>query len=218
MNHSSKKASVTITAIVVALGMVVSTAVNAFLMTTTPAFAAPAKDKVIVREQGVGADAQWNDINVEVPDVGTVGRATLEVFEAEAGTNIVVQLATEEGNIAEGFTTIDPNVFEINNNLRSATLSPVTMEVTIMDQSFNPIGTAEITVQATWEGMGDILTQKSKFEEDLDGFSQKVKGSDESRKAIAEGSIDNADLGTADIANLFAFKQVTMTVSENIIT
>jgi hypothetical protein len=210
--------SMAVIAIVVALGIVGSIAVNAFLMSTTPAYAAPAKDKVIVRDQVTGADAGWDDINVEVPEVGTVQFATLEVFETEAGTNIVVQLATEEGNIAEGFTTIDPNVFEIDNKLTSATLSPVTIEVIISDESSNPIGTAEITVQATWEGIGDILTQKSKFKEDLDGFSQKVKGSDESRRAIAEGSIDNADLGTADVANLFAFKQVTMTVSESIIT
>lgn len=207
--------SITVIVIVAALGIVTSTAVNAFLMTTTPAYAAPSKD--IVRDQVTGADAGWSDINVEVPEVGTVQFATLEVFETEAGTNIVVQLVTEEGNIAEGVTTIDPNVFEIDNNLRSATLSPVTIEVTIIDESSNPIGTAEITVQATWEGIGDILTQKSKFKEDLDGFSQKVKGSDESRRAIAEGSIDNADLGTADVANLFASKQVAMTVSESII-
>jgi hypothetical protein len=207
--------SITVIAIVAALCIVTSTAVNTFLMTTTPAYAASAKD--IVRDQVTGADAGWSDINVEVPEVGTVQFATLEIFETEAGTNIVVQLVTEEGNIAEGVTTIDPNVFEIDNNLRSATLSPVTIEVTIIDESSNPIGTAEITVQATWEGIGDILTQKSKFKEDLDGFSQKVKGSDESRRAIAEGSIDNADLGTADVANLFASKQVAMTVSESII-
>jgi hypothetical protein len=207
--------SITVIAIVAALCIVTSTAVNAFLMTTTPAYAAPAKD--IVRDQVTGADAEWSDINVEVPEVGTVQFATLEIFETEAGTNIVVQLVTEEGNIAEGVTTIDPNVFGIDNNLRSATLSPVTIEVTIIDESSNPIGTAEITVQATWEGIGDILTQKSKFKEDLDGFSQKVKGSDESRRAIAEGSIDNADLGTADVANLFASKHVAMTVSESII-
>jgi hypothetical protein len=207
--------SITVIAIVAALGIVASTAVNAFLMTTTPAYAAPAKD--IVRDQVTGADAGWSDINVEVPEVGIVSFATLEVFETEAGTNIIVQLVTEEGNIAEGVTTIDPNVFEIDNNLRSATLSPVTIEVTIIDESSNPIGAAEITVQATWEGIGDILTQKSKFNTESEELSEKVKLSDVSRRAIAEGSIDNADLGTADVANLFAFKQVTMTVSESII-
>lgn len=210
--------SITVIAIVAALGIVTSTAVNAFLMTTTPAYAAPAKDKVIVRDQVTGADAGWSDINVEVPEVGTVQFATLEVFETEAGTNIVIQLVTEEGNIAEGVTTIDPNVFEIDNNLRSATLSPVTIEVTISDESSNPIGTAEITVQATWEGIGDILKQKSKLNTEFEEFSEKVKESDVSRRAIAEGSIDNADLGTADVANLFAFQQVTMRVSESIIS
>src|SRR5918999_2945287 len=149
--------SLALIAIVVALGIVTSTAVNAFLMTTTPAYAAPAKDKVIVRDQVTGADAGWSDINVEVPEVGTVQFATLEVFETEAGTNIVVQLVTEEGIIVEGFTSIDPNVFEIDKQLTSATLFPVTMEVIISDESSNPIGTAEITVQTTWEGIGDIL-------------------------------------------------------------
>ena len=51
MNHSSK-ASVTVTAIVVALVLVGSTAVNAFLVTATPAYAA--KDRVVVKGQCVG--------------------------------------------------------------------------------------------------------------------------------------------------------------------
>jgi hypothetical protein len=218
MEHSSQKKSVAITAIVVALGIIASTAVNAFLMTTTPAYAAPTKDKVIVRDQGTGALAFWDDINVEVPDVGTVLQAEIRAFETEAGTDIIVGLILEDGNFAFGFTTIDQNVFEIDKKLTSATLSPVTVEVTIFDDFFNEIGTAAVTVQATWEGFGDTLTQKAKVNTNFEGFSEKFKGSLQVRGATAEGSIDNLNLGTTDLAQLRAFKQVVMTVSESTIT
>jgi hypothetical protein len=220
MQHSSsQKTSVAITAIVVALVIVVgSTAVNVFLMATTPAYAAPAKEKVIERNQGIGGVAEWTDISIEVPGVGTVVFAGLRVFETAEGTDIFVELITEEGNFADGFTTIDQNVFDANKKLTSATLSPVTIEVVVFDEDFNVIGTAEITIQATWEGIGDVSTTKINIHSEFDGFSEKFKGSFQVREATAEGSINNENLGTADFAELRAFKQVVMTVSESIIT
>jgi hypothetical protein len=218
MNRSSSKASVTIAAIVVALGLVASTtAVNAFLMTAKPAYAAPAKDKVIVRNQGIEAYATWNDISVEVPDVGTVVLASIEVIESQAGTDLLVNLFTEEGNQASGFTTIAQDVLEVDNKLASATLSPVEIQVTIFDEFLNIIGTAEVTVQATWEGTGDILSQNTKNKIEFGEISGKFKGSTQGRAATAEGSIDNTDLGTTSNALLVVFKQMEMVVSESIV-
>jgi hypothetical protein len=216
MNHSSTNIS-TIIAIVLALGILGSTAVNAFLM-TTPAYAVSTKDKVIVRDQGTGGFAVWTDISVEVPGVGTVVGAAVRVFETETGTDIFVGLDTEEGNFANGFTTIDQNVFDASKKLTSATLSPVTIEVSVFDAFGNFIGTAEITIQATWEGTGDVLTDKFNEHIKFDKFSDKFKGSSHEREAIAEGSINNVNLGTSDFAGLFAFKRVEMTVSESIIS
>jgi hypothetical protein len=217
MNHSSKT-SVAITAIVVALGIVGSTAVNAFLMTITPAYAVSAKDKVIERNQGDGGSAEWSDISLEVPGVGAVVYAELFVAETEEGTDIFVALNTEEGNFAQGFTTIDQNIFDANKKLTSATLSPLTIEVSVFDESLNFIGTAEINIQGIWQGTGDLLTQKANLHTKSDEFSIKSKESFLVRAAIAEGRINNANLGTSDFAELFASKQAIMTVSESIIS
>jgi hypothetical protein len=222
MNHSSLNIS-TIIAVVLALGIVGSTTVNAFLMTTTPAYAAPAKDKVITRGQGEAGAAVWNDISVDVPGIGIVVNVLLNAFETEAGTDIRVQLETfeietGEHNFLEGFTTIDQNVFDAEKKLTSATLSPVTMQVDVFDEHFNLIGTAEITIQATWDGTGDLATSKDNQHIKSDNFSVKFKGSSLFREATAEGSINNANLGTSDAAQLNAFKQVEMTVSKSIIS
>ena len=220
MNHSSSQSSVAITTIVVALVIVVgSAAVNAFLMTATPAYAAPAKEKVIQRHQAEGASATWNDISIEVPGEGTVVSADLHVVESELGTDIAVHLITEEGFLLAGFTTIDQDVFDADSKLTSGTLSPVTMNV--FGESPTPI---EITIQATWEGTGDLSKTKLNFHSTSDDFSSKFKSSGSVRLASAEGSINNANLGTttSDIVDpppvLFTAREVDMTVSENIVS
>jgi hypothetical protein len=222
MNHHLSQTSVAITAIVVVALIIVvgSTAVNAFLMMTAiPAYAAPAKEKVIERSQIEGGFAEWTDISVEVPGVGTVVYADLNVAESDGGTtDIFVELITEEGNSLQGFTTIDQNVFDTDKKLTSATLSPVTMEVVTFDEFGNVIGTAEITIQATWEGTGDLGTRKSIEHGRSDDFSFKSKSLVLVREASAEGSINNANLGTSDLAFLFAIETVEVTVSKNIIT
>jgi hypothetical protein len=218
MNHSSTNVS-TITAIVLALGIVGSTAVNAFLMTTTPAYAVSTKDKVIERQQGVAGSATWNDISLDVPGIGTVVYADLFVIESEWGiTDIAVFLITEEGNFVEAFTTTDQNVFDTDKKLTSATLSPVTYEVFVFDEFGNFIQTSEITIQATWEGTGDLNKQRFSLHEKSDDFSVKSKDKVLFREATAEASINNANLGTSDDANFYAFKNVVMTVSESIIS
>jgi hypothetical protein len=206
---------------VVALGIVVgSTAVNAFLM-TTPAYAAPSKDKVIERRQSSSGEAVWEDIRVEVPGVGTVtfARITFIGSEVDKTTDVHAILITEEGVefFAEGFTTIDQILFETDKKLTSATLSPVTLEVGYFDEFDNFI-TTEITVQATWEGTGYLDQLKLGEHFKSDNFSFKSKASIVGRDATAEGSINNANLGTADRADLLYTKVMEMTVSESIIS
>jgi hypothetical protein len=220
MEHSSQKTPLAKTAIVFALGLVASTAVNAFLMTTTPAYAAPSKDKVTVRAQGEGGFALWNDISVEVPGVGTVVSVELTARETTTGINTVcVVLGTEEGDVAEGCTFTDQTVFEADNNLKSASLSPVTLQVFEFDEFGNVIGEAQITIQATWEGIGDTFTQRlNQHESEGKHFREHFKNSFLGRQATAEGSLNDANLGTADVADLDTVKLMIMTISESIIT
>lgn len=180
--------------------------------------------KVINRNQGAGGAARWNDISVEVPGIGTVVYAEHVVAESEgtAGkfTDIFVLLGTEEGNTVQGFTTIvDQNVFDAGNTLRSATLSPVRMEVSVSDESGNIIGTTEITVQSTWEGTGELHKEKVSQHFKSDGFYGKLRADtlliDE---GSAEVSINNANLGTTDDVTLFAFKRLEMEVDKSIIS
>lgn len=217
MIHSSK-ASVTLTTIVVAFAVVASTAVNALLMNTTPAYAAPSKEKVIVRTDVTAATGLWQDISVDVPGIGTVIGASIRVIESDTGTEVFVGFETEEGNLAFGSTTLDEGGFEIDSKLTSATLSPVSIDVTIFDEAFSPIGTGEVTVQATWEGIGDILSQKTKVRTDLVGLREKLTDSVESRVAIAEATVNGADLGTAESAQMATGKTVQMTVIDTAIT
>jgi hypothetical protein len=216
--HSLQKTSAPITAIVVALGIVASTAVNPFLMTLTPAYAAPGKDKVIERNQGKQAFAFWDDISVEVRGIGTVVSAHFDVIETEQDTILYVILFTEDGNFADGLTTIDPNAFDIDKKLTTATLSPVKIEVVKYDEFSNEIGRAEITIQATWEGTGELSTEKDKGHFKSENFREHFAQSSQFRDATAEGSINDVNLGTSDFAELLAFKLVDIIVSENIIT
>jgi hypothetical protein len=201
----------------------------AILIFTPEADAVSSKNKVITRGQGIGGSATWtNDISVEVPGVGTIRRAEIFVTESEGTgiegkiTDILVSFITEEGNSGAGFTTIvDQNVFDANNRLTSATLSPVTLEASVFDEFGNIIETTEITVQATWEGTGDL--NKSKFSQhsksDEFDFSVKFRHDTLSREEFsAEGSINNANLGTTDLAEFFTFKDVNMEVSKSIIS
>jgi hypothetical protein len=216
MNRYSTNIS-TITVVILALGIVGSTAVNAFLMTTTPAYAAPGKEKVIERTQSEAGYAVWEDIRVEVPGVGTVLYVELYVLESEGANDIVsVALYTEESGWLQGFTTADQNVFDANSILTSATLSPVTIEVS---DTFNEFSTPiEITIEATYEGTGDLTKTKFNFHSKTGAFSAKSMGSSLSREASADLSINNVNLGTTDNAHLSAFKQIRMQVSENIIS
>jgi hypothetical protein len=217
-NHHSQKTrktttSKTIIAIVLALGILASTAANAFLTTTTPAYAVSTNEKVIERFQATAARAEWTDVSIEVPGVGTVVGAFVQAVRSDTGTDVFVGLQTAEGNFANGFATVDPSVFTIDKKLTSATLSPVTIEVTVFDEFGDPIGTAEITIQATWEGTGDVFTDKINDHIKFGKFSEKFKGTANVRDAIAEGSLNGANLGTSEFADLIAVKTVEMTVS-----
>ena len=178
----------------------------------------PSKDRVIERGEGEGGFAQWNDISLEVPGVGTVVFADLTVSEGVFEIPILnVFLNTEEGNIAEGVAFIDQNVFGVDKKLTTATLSPVTMQLFVSDEFGNFIETTEITIQATWEGTGDTLKQRFIQHSSSDNFKVHFKQTHLSTQATAEGSINGANLGTTNAAELFAFKQVRMEVSESII-
>jgi hypothetical protein len=239
MEHSSqKKLPFAKTVMVVALGLVASTAGNAFLMmmaTTEPAYAAPSKQTEMQSEDRFGASASWDrDENVlEIPGLGRLLDASIfvdeenllesDIIEAE----IRVQLTLVDGNVvicAQGSTPIDPDAFDMDKQLRSATLSPVTVEVVIFDDlsCSNATGTAEITIQATWEGIGDITKftshQKAKNTEPSGGVSiPKVTSTTEVRQAIAQGSINNVDLGTGtdDSAEMFHDETVQKVVTES---
>jgi hypothetical protein len=222
-DHYSQKTRKTTTskamiAIVLALGIVASTSVNAFLMTTTPAYAVSPHEKFIERDQATAAQAEWTDTSIEVPGVGTVEFAFVQAVHSDTGTDIFVHLETSEGNIADGFTTVDQNVFTSNKKLTSATLSPVTVEVTVFDEFGDPVGTAEITIQATWDGTGDLFKEKINDHVKFGKFSDKFMLTSDVRFAIAEGSLNDANLGTSDFARLAAVKTVEMAVSKDIIS
>jgi hypothetical protein len=177
-------------------------------MTTTPAYASPAKEKVITRDRVTAAIARWHDGAVEIPGVGTVIYALILVIESKGGTtDIRVELETEDGNFLNSFTITKQDVFDANSRLTSAMLSPVTIKVSDPDdESFEPI---KVIIQATWEGTSDLLKIKEDSRVSSDDFSYKFKGSGLQRLGIAEGSMNDANLGTSSDADISTSKQVT---------
>ena len=189
----------------------------AALTTTTqmaPVYAAPAKERFISLEDEIGAAATWTDINLEVPGVDSnVVYATLLVSEGKrvldgttfTDTLVSMSFYTENGNLYDTFTVIeDPNVFDADGKkLTTATLNPTELEFTIYDENINPIGKAEITVEATWDGTGDLHKAHFGTHFKSDTTTQKVKGSSLVRDASAEGSLNGVSLGASDSAGIF---------------
>jgi hypothetical protein len=239
MRHSKKedkisirkmKTKATTTTNVIALLAIVTLVATALTTTTqmAPVYAAPAKERAIFLDDAIGAAATWTDINLEVPGIDSnVVYATLFVSEGKRvldGTTITDTLVsmsfyTENGNLYDTFTVIeDPNVFDADGKkLTTATLNPTVLEFTIYDENINPIGKAEITVEATWEGTGDLHKAHFGIHFKSDTTTQKVKGSSLVRDASAEGSLNGVSLGASDSARIFTTErsEVFTTLSDS---
>jgi hypothetical protein len=164
--------------------------------------AAALDSKTIFRQNGNAADASWSS-----PDGSTF--TGLSVSKTDDGTDVFVFISTPT-TFKFGFIFTQEDVFDINNKLTTATLSPV--KVDLFDLSTGTVET--ITIQAQWTGFGDLTKSSSKFTSKSGEFVEKFSDSSTIRAATATGSINGQDLGTSDFADLINFKSASITMEK----
>ncbi len=171
--------------------------------------AAALESKTIFRQSGVAAVASWSD---ETPDGTTF--TGLAADETNDGTDVFVFIDTPT-TFKFGSIFTQEDVFDINNKLTTATLSPVQMNLSVFNSSTEEfIGEETITIQAQWTGVGDLTKNSFKFMSKSDEFTAKFSDSSTIRDASATGSINSQELGTSDFAELIKFKSASMTMEK----
>jgi hypothetical protein len=171
--------------------------------------AAALESKTIFRQNGVAAVASWSD---ETPDGTTF--TDLQADETNGGTDVFVFINTPT-TFKFGSILTQEDVFDINNKLTTATLSPVQMSMSVFNSSTGEfIGEETITIQAQWTGVGDLTKSSSKFMSKSGAFTAKFSDSSIIRDASATGSINGQELGISDFAELIKFKSASMTMDK----
>ncbi len=103
-----------------------------------------------------------------------------------------------------GCTIVGPDAFSIDQKLLTATLQPTT--VPVFTFSCDPDGncteeTDEITVSATWTGVGDLIRFRDRFSFSQGHCRETFMGRGEARDALATMTIDGETI-EADFAQL----------------
>jgi hypothetical protein len=196
------------------------TSVLAIMVLLSLAVSAEAFDsKSIYRYEGMGAYAVWS----ESTD-GVSSDKLIQVMETDDGTDILVYCWTYDENTGVwsdkwGYLFTQEDVFRINKNLNSATLSPVEIEVTTCvyepDTGTYPCTYGEtVTIAAQWTGEGDLIKSSSKSIFRYDDFMSKYSDNSMFREATATGSVDEQELGPSDFGELVKFKSVSMSMEK----
>ncbi len=171
--------------------------------------AAALESKTISRQNGVAAIASWSD---ETPDGITY--TDLQADKTNDGNDVFVTIFTPT-TIKFGSILTQEDVFNIDNKLTTATLSPVQMSLSVINSSTGEfIGEETITIQAQWIGVGDLTKSSSKFMSKSGDFMAKFSDSSIIREASATGSINGQELGTSNFAELIKFKFASMTIEK----
>jgi hypothetical protein len=174
-----------------------------------PVYAEP-KDKLIIRNDGVFANANWHEERIDGVTVDTL----LFVSEHDKGTDIFIEILVFDpdglstGQLGYVFTT--ENVFDISKKLKTATLSPIELELCIFDEITAECVPSTFTLEAHWTGIGE--SSKTKTKDSIKGKDFRAKFSETTldRQAIATGSLGGSDLGESKFADLGRFKTVEM--------
>lgn len=164
------------------------------------------ESKEIYRDEGTAAYASWSEYTE-----GVYTDKFIQATTSNDGTDIFVYIWTYDENTGDwsdkwGYMFTQEDVFEIDNKLESATLSPVDIE--LFDWNTGTVET--ITIAAQWTGEGDVMKSSFKDISKYDDFMSKYSDKSSFREATATGSINDEDLGTSDYGELIKFKSVSM--------
>jgi len=161
------------------------------------------------------ADAQWSKI-ISQTDADTITQGTrLSISKVDDQTSIVLNIDTFDQGAGEadrliGQLVTDDDIFKVSNNLGSATLSPVQIEICNEDDK-NENGTCNvvadtITIQAEWTGIGHVSKDRT-VSEPSDNVKVIVRES--TRDATASATIGGEDPGDLQSAGLSKIVSVT---------
>ncbi|KCZ71534.1 hypothetical protein ANME2D_02267 [Candidatus Methanoperedens nitroreducens] len=166
------------------------------------------ESKTIYRQNGASASAEWSET------VGNVDTYTyLSVFKTNDGTDIYTSICTYmEGSYSckWGYKFTQESVFNIDNKLKSATLSDV--QVDLYDWDTYTVET--VTVKVVWTGVGDVTKGSYKSISKYGDYIGKYSDRSTFSEATATGSINDQELGTSDFGTLIKFKSAYMSMEK----
>ena len=171
-------------------------------------------DKVIIRNNGIFANANWHEQRGDGTSVDTL----LFVSEHDKGTDIFIEiLVFDPDGISTGqfgylFTT--ENVFDISRKLETAILLPIELELCIFDEETGECEPSTLTLEVHWTGVGEATKIKTKDSIKGKDFKSRFSGTTIDRQATASGSLGRYDLGESMFADLGRFKTVEMTFNK----
>lgn len=172
--------------------------------------AAALESKYMERHDGMSAYAQWTEKMVDNHSCNIY----LNVIESDYGTEVYIDMCTlnDDGTwkCMWGSLFTEEDVFELDRNLETATLSPVEVELYDWETGTTKV----ITIDALWTGTDEAIKgsykQMSKQGDYFMKFSEKSKH----RPAIATGAMDGHELGNSDFAEMFMFDNVYMSMEK----
>ena len=146
-------------------------------------------------------------------DDGTYSGTTLHVFRNDDGTQVCVeQVQYDAANtlIAEyGCAPIADTAFTVDKKLASASLAPTVVTVSQVhceqvsehEATCNVVGSREVTVAATFAGVGDVQTSKAHSSYTDGTYTYRFKGSGSFRPASSSFTVDGeAQSGTGSLS------------------
>jgi hypothetical protein len=180
---------------------VITLALMVLFSMTLSASALQYKQKTL--ENGYEVDATWSDSSTNT---------YLSVYNSQGQESIYFDVCTldSQGNIVscEHGYPIGNVVLDINKQLKTATLSPV--QVNMYDY-YTGSYDRTVTLQAQWTGIGDTIKGSYTSTSKLGDYTAKFSSDTVYRIATAKGTISGYDLGTSQFATMSLFKSVVIT-------
>jgi hypothetical protein len=141
----------------------------------------------IFKTNGISAIGTW-------PSTGFFLAAVKDQF----GTEVFATRETPDGTELADSGNILANVFQVTNNLGTATLSPVTLKFCIFDFNGNCIKSEFLTIKVTWTAIASPFTNPNSETFTGRDFSVHFTGISTNRLATATGTFDSQNLGQSN--------------------
>jgi hypothetical protein len=173
---------------------VIAFALMVLLSMTLSALALQYKQKTL--DNGGSASATWSDSSSNT-DLSVYSSQGQTFFYLTVCDSVTCKVGYPLGNV----------VLDINKQLKTATLSPVQIQLYDINT-----GTYEIsTIQAQWTGTGDPIKGSYTTTSKSGDYTTKFSSDTAYRSATATGAINSLQLGTSQSATISWFKSVSIT-------